>query len=889
MKKGFVPIILLFVLSFLSNCGGGGGGGSSSSGTTTTGGTTPASSPTTTQMSTDATVSVLPSEMIKVPVNVEGNVTGVTQVSGVNVSNLTYTMGVLSFIAPAETGKNEVLEFRFNRSDNTSVVYRINMPTLLSPVVSTLETPGDGTSPVTTSDLSITVPSLVNICVLPASFTDFSVVFSSPSGSKISTIASVHLNNGTSGYRITDYFNVNPTTGVVSLKSTSKSSFIADLSDKPMEMHLTGWDTKGLPFAYGIGFYYGSNSVNGRIVNQSGNLLTSLAGKSVLLRGFTSGISQTAVIASDGTFSLSNVVTDNYGLSLIDPSSQYFGTSLFLIPSGNANVSVDLKAIAPMQSPSVEKAAPRAERAPIIEENQNGLFFQKNMEIEPRSAGESPQVESEISKIVSGNSVSVSGAAQNFTVEDQAKIRVPQGTLKVKIRAEVSTLEYPSYTTKPGNKYNDTWQYWWGCGLPADLVGGGSLNLIADIQSGLVNTTHSATGTRVYEKDNDVSQYTKNNPIDCVIGGSTVNIGDGAYPTMVTITLSTVSGLTINKVSHEAGLFQDNSLGGNHLYNMGVPLSSPGPMYGGAPFKIQLQYEPKDATIEKMKIELYYDGKTFLVTEYQAFSLKAKGLLEADVSFPQGVALQPKEGLLANLFVTLAGKVKGVSDTSQPKAMQFPDTKDSFTPIFEVRNAINAPETKRYGSDHADSKGGDGWARADMLNWVNNGTGNILLYNDISGEHAWQDAKGKSLGVHESHKGGYDADVRYYDENGKFEGGMCGQSASINGNLVGGYYIKQVVQAAQEEVENNLSPTPNLDKLKKWINVNRTLLSQLAADPKVKLLYIGFENWFWQPLIWGKFEDGLLDIPGGSHWLDWPDKVEMLAGHESHIHVRLLP
>ena len=168
-----------------------------------------------------------------------------------------------------------------------------------------------------------------------------------------------------------------------------------------------------------------------------------------------------------------------------------------------------------------------------------------------------------------------------------------------------------------------------------------------------------------------------------------------------------------------------------------------------------------------------------------------------------------------------------------------------------------------------------------MLNWLNTGTGNVLVYNDLSGEHAWQDANGKSLGVHDSHKGGYDADVRYYDENGKYLTNMCGNND--------GSYIKQVVDAAQVEVENHLSPKPNVDKLVKWINVNRTLLEQLSADPRVKLLYIGFADWMWQPLIWGRFEDGILDVPGVDHWLNWPDKVIMLPAHESHIHVRLMP
>ena len=99
---------------------------------------------------------------------------------------------------------------------------------------------------------------------------------------------------------------------------------------------------------------------------------------------------------------------------------------------------------------------------------------------------------------------------------------------------------------------------------------------------------------------------------------------------------------------------------------------------------------------------------------------------------------------------------------------------------------------------------------------------------------------GKSLRAHSAHKGGYEIDARYYDENGAFETVMCGQSANdSHGVLVHGYYIKQMVEAAEAEMEQGKDPKPNWDKLKKWIGFNRYLLVKLSADVEIQRIIIG--------------------------------------------------
>ena len=222
-------------------------------------------------------------------------------------------------------------------------------------------------------------------------FTDFSLVFSSPTDSKISKL-NIDLFNGITVYEVTDYFNIDQQTGVVSLKAANKSNFVTKLSDQIIELFVSGVDNRNLTFSYGISFYYGSNVINGKLVDQLGNTLTSLSGKLILLRGFTSRIKQSSIVSAAGTFSFSNVVTDNYSLTLVDPSGQHFGTSLFLIPAGGSTVSVNLVVFASTIVSTLQKVFVTHENEVRIEENKDIPEFQKNNHIEERSITEEASI-----------------------------------------------------------------------------------------------------------------------------------------------------------------------------------------------------------------------------------------------------------------------------------------------------------------------------------------------------------------------------------------------------------------------------------------------------------------------------------------------------------------
>jgi hypothetical protein len=244
--------------------------------------------------------------------------------------------------------------------------------------------------------------------------------------------------------------------------------------------------------------------------------------------------------------------------------------------------------------------------------------------------------------------------------------------------------------------------------------------------------------------------------------------------------------------------------------------------------------------------------------------------------------------------------------------MVFPGAphKVNIQPLFEVRNLFGVPEGRRYESRN-DDVGGDGWGRPDMLYWLTSGVGGSVgfLFDDISGEHAWQGANGKSRGVHTTHKGGYDVDVRYWDENGKFETLLRGDES--------GKHIKTMVGLAYAEWENvangGSSNLANLTKLVRWIKANRSGLDNLANDANIKELYVGELGWFAGPLINSQLVDPerlddesmipydirdvtLPKVPPQDNGVyvplpPWnkPAKVQRIIEHHHHIHVRFNP
>jgi hypothetical protein len=865
---------IFLTLALFCGCRGGGSSGSAT-----------ATAPPATVVVSD---SVIPLEMATIPMPLAGTVIGCQQTAGPSVSGLAYSNGNLSFVAPAETGQDEMLEFSFLLSDHTTVVRSVSMASLIAAVVSPAEEGGadDGAAPIVWSDLQLSLVSLSHINVLPGGFSDFRLSFVSGTNATVANLE-IYLYNGIDGYEISNYFTYDPLTGIASLNPSRKADFTAKLSDSGMTMSILGTDNKGVPFGFEAYFFYGTNTIIGRIVDANGTPVTSLTGRTVALRGFTTGSTRSASIAANGTFSMTELVTDNYVLTLADCSGTASGSSMFLIPSGGSTVNVDLAVMGsaiPLPMSTVSKST---NSTVSIDRNPGLMPFQAQRSLEPRPFDPSAALDTNLPSEV--NVLSVSGAGMNVTVQDEKSVPISAEAKTIVVKAVITTAEYPTFCSQPGNKYNDTWSFSWSC------AGSGNQ------ASGLVNSSHSATGTRIYEDLVDVSNQAATGNLVCKIRASTVNIGDGAYPTSVTISVEEKAGIAIRKAYHKSGLFPDREPDlGNGRFNIGVPLASGLTPGVRRPWILGVDYGPKDADIKSMKVELQYNGAKYVIGDIQDVQNESNGFVMATLTLTEGVPLTPAGNQLANILVTLTGEVKGVSYTSQPKAMLFSNKQDSVQPLFEINSLYTIPASRRFGERNL-AEGSDGWGRVDMLTWLTSASWNTLPFNDISGEHAWQNAKGRSLGAHVSHKGGYDVDARYFDENGLYVSSLQGDN--------NGASIKQTIDLAEEEFKNGEPSQPNLLKLIKWIKTNRTKLSVMANDSAVIKLIVGVGTqleddsvipWHRNALLDGLFPDGQEipditlpqvdgDYPFLGKWNQRSGKICPLLLHEGHIHVRLKP
>jgi len=887
MKR--LPCSLLSSMAVLAlfECGGGGGG--------TGGGGTPVTPP----QAVTVTEPVLPLEFKVMPIDLE-NVTEAIQVGGPSVTGLTFANGVLRFVAPADTGQQETLVFRLNRSGGVHSDYTLSLLTLQP---SAIESGSDGNEEISSlewSDLDLSLPSLLNVNILPAAYSGFVLSFQSDSGAKLSSIR-VYLYNGSNSYDVSGYFSLDADAGTVSLQAGSKPDFHAKLSDKCMELMISGHDDAGLPIAYFASFFYGSNTVRGKVVDGSGATITTLTGKQVVLTGFNSGARLSAAIQPGGTYTIDNAPTDSYSLNLADTSLERFGSSLFLIESGGSTVDVDLTitgtGMAGAKQPS--PAAMRIESAPKTVKNARVPGFSKNVPIEPRSLHALHAVRPSAAISETDNSITVSGAGRDEVVSKDKVIAVAKDTRNVKVQATVSTAEYPTYTTKQ-SRYNDSWEF-------KAMCGGTVFE-----KNGSVNNTHADNGSHFYNKDIDISAFTKSGPINCTLSAKTVNIGDGVMPTTVSISLGDAAGITINSARYVSGLFQDTH--GKKYFNISIPLSG---HYGIKTsywkWIIEVKYSPKDAEIGKMKLELLYNNSVHAVTDDQIFIPVGidEGTLQATIDMP-ALSLTPAGHVPASLQVTLEGNLKGnpARLTSNKVPVQFPGSlaNESFRPLFEIRDvAPFLPPERRYGAPatdiRQDDEGGDGWGRGDMLAWLDTGQGGTLglKFNDISGQNAWQEVCGgkwKSMGVHMAHKGGYDTDARYWDENGDF--------ATVMNGAGNGDDIKDAILAAwDEQVGAGGSGETKLIKVINWIKANRNGLANLALDSNIQEIFIGDADWFTRALLKGKlhnpaFPDNdypILDVtepkvddmhvPLG----EWnAEKIKILDPyHLGHMHIRFKP
>lgn len=811
---------------------------------------------------------------------------GAKQIGGPAVSGLSYDNGLLRFISPKDLG--EEYELRFRLGDDSIREYAVLFePRLPPPVTIQVEGGDDGvesSSPIS-DQISAKVDGLIDGVLLPSLATELSFTIHDNNGlvSVDPENYEIYLNND-SFQSVKDLFLLSEDRSHIKLSATGALSLRNLLRNGSNSILLTGSEINGRYFGIEFSFAYGNNKITGQLLSTNNQPIIPPDQSIISIRGLGTNITFSVTPNASGDFQADNLPSDNYEVSLIDPTGKYIGTALFSINGGSQDVILDLLVI---DSQSSKDSSVKSLASIITNEARSTSTITITSKLGgdvPTSPPDRTQMETPLlraypvikqtSDVIYGEVLATAGA-QNETVQDVKYIDLPQGTGKISIAVTIDSPEYPFYTTNPSNPYNDSWHYEWSCGG------------FSDSKSGRVNITHASTSTRKYEKDIDISKISDKGPVNCRISAFAANIGDSALSTSVYIAIKGQSPFSIKSFKHKEGLFKDK----NNTYHMGIPLI--GTQGNRRKFTVEIEYQPIDAGIDSLRLELLYGTGQTLVTENQGFSKIRDGLLKAIIELPE-LPVIPISAPLGQMIATLTGSVTGVLYTSESKTLTFNTNADTFAVLFETRSASSyqTPSSRRYG-DRDDVAGGDGWGRYEMLEYLNYGNGSTLMFNDISGEHAWQDNMGKSLGAHKEHKSGLSVDARYLDENGQLISPMRG-----DGN---GSTIELTLKSAQEETTNeqvnSCQSRPNTCKIVKWIDENRSSLNSLAGDSMTTKIYVGIAVWHKNALLKGLFPNGkAIPRPGLNNtdgtpvlvgeWTDKSSKISPVAGnHEGHIHI----
>lgn len=686
---------------------------------------------------------------------------------------------------------------------------------------------------------------------------------------KIDSIKSKIVIDGTDGTTSTEfdaksYFKWDSTTSTYSVSGNDLNGLYEKLPYYPVTLTFSFLSLdREYARIYEMTIQRASAKLKGTLVNSAGAALTSLAGKTVDIVGFNTGVRKVAAVNADGSFTIDKLPTDTYEISVVDLDNPktVIGTVFISKTDTNVNFNLDATLLLP--------TGITVESGTLL----YGTHFHGNgVKPIPRdksSVKKSYPIGLESTCSPSEGSFTVTaanaGAAQTCVIN----YMVPKGTKSVEVLTTVTTEEYPEYTQEL-SEFNDTWSYAVN-GIPSNVIRA----------SGEVNTTHYSKGTISTKKCYDVSSATKN--ADLKISGSlvTTNIGDSDLPTTVSAAFkNSCSDVKITK----AVFGSPNSKGYQVVnapkpiagYYLSVPISSAAIAWG---IPLQVEFSPKDAEITHVNVMATQGGKELpLGNFFDKAIISQEKIAIKDFIMPK-TNLNVAEGVI-QISVELKGKLKGTTFSTDAELIKF-GSQDKYTPLF-LAGDNSSLSTRRYGIRDA---GGDSWARASTINWLLSKT---YRFNDITGLHAPQNpTTGRSILNHTGHSDGKQIDMRYSD-------GAGGYSEDLGGAGLGAK-ISELANKAKAEVDKiNAATTPeekeavaktNLVKLQDWIIANRNMITSESNSGSVRKIHIG-NSFIYKILVEGKFPSDSTSILGVEAW-SLPLNVSVADDHLDHWHVSL--
>lgn len=779
------------------------------------------------------------------------------KVSGA-VTDVLLQDGSLRFSTPGDTGVDQHAQFFLSKGNSVTTLNLLIQTELPTAVETYVEADDDGNLPATAPVLAIAGLG-ANNRLQPGALA-FRLVGAPPLALQDDSDGLLSRPNGVA-ISLKQYWVFDAASSTFSISATAMQQLLASLPNGSYDLNLNVVSQDGeFTASYALIVIKSGSVLQGQLRTPAGGNATGLAGKKMLLAGYNNHQRQVAVVDATGAFHFDGVLPDTYQLTLNDLVHPNVVSVSAVVFDNSSSVSVGI--VYPY-GPGLAQRTATAQSYVAGTVTQDGAGPPvRAVPASPRAGDVTPQ-DDEGSK-----TFTATAAAQNQTISSPVAFTVPKGTKNVGVKINVSTAEYPVYTTAQ-SQYNDTWSY--------AVTGLPGVNLAA---TGAVNQTHYTQGSIVRTECVDVSKQTQAGALSLGGNVSATNIGDSALATVTTVELSLVcKGLKVtqakfsspNKAAHP--VLQPIKLTGN-LPGPYVSVSQ-GAATATHTLPLELHYTPAAATITEVHIGMSSGGGDPAFSTENLLS-QANTQSAGKVTFPSlvlpafaGTKLDKK----AVVTLRLKGKVDNTDASSDPAEGGQVELKGdtAYIPLYLAHNEA-ALAARRYGTRDA---GGDSWATRLAIAWL---AGKAYRFDDISGQHVTQTATGRSILGHSGHSDGQQIDLRYADGAGGYTDALGGQN--------NGAAIHQLILDAKAEVAANPAQKPKLAALLAWIAANRAMLAQEAAPASTRVIYIG-PSFVKLALVDGRFSANPADqIPGAGAWIK-PIKVHIEAGHLSHWHISL--
>jgi hypothetical protein len=706
---------------------------------------------------------------------------------------------------------------------------------------------------------------------LPSTFNSFTLRFVDPTGASVPmrSIEEIQLRNigGTGSTYWPQLFGVAADGSIQATNVTAWRSALNAQGGK-LELAASAIDTRGRVHWGTFTFYLARFTMAGQLAAPPSNPTLNLGGIYVFASVLNTDLVFRTVSNADGSFSLPLLPGGNIEIdaNTIAGGQNYYGDAVVTL-NGNLRVIVNM-----LHTTDKINGVPLYQTEPLT-------LGMSALGPAPDAAGDPDRLVRSVTEgfgffptavttVDPGSvTVSVSGAARDQAVTQNATLTIPQGTPSVVLRYEVHTREYPYYVLSQ-SQYND----WWYLEVTAATNGARLFRRLRQINSQLslepIWQSNGSTGDLQYELDTQT--LTQSGPADINVLAVTANIGDGVLPTTVTATLSLNFDVSINYIDHDT-VSPTNGLSDR----FSIPRTGDSNYFQRTlTFGV---HKPTGSTISNVKV--FEEG----VAGFTPFLLAPSNPIVDEAPGSGNVTAVGTTGNDYSVRVTFSGTGSPFStDPPQARRLKYKiqitadnngATKnatretESFYPLWRMPTGF-----ARYGQP-ADL-GLDDWCTFATYYWLDANRSLISSINDISGEHA------RNIG-HRAHYEGREIDVYHYYH---YAGAV---SATDN------YFALARAVSRSFDADPAISG-PARASVTAWVSAMRQALDGFSARYEVERLYttlggtqFGNREGFGESLLTtGACTFGTQQLDTGLG--DWNcSKCRFNHIHDNHIHITL--